>query len=414
MTDHGAAVPGPLAGVRVLDLSRILAGPWATQLLADMGADVVKVERPGLGDDTRRWGPPFTTKADGTPGDAAYYLAANRNKASVCIDFTQDAGADLVRRLAAESDVVVENFKTGGLAKYGLDYASLAAVRPSLVYCSITGFGQTGPYAKRAGYDYLIQAMGGLMSITGHADGAPGGGPLRVGVAVADLFTGLYASNAILAALLHARATGEGQHIDMALLDCQAAVLANQAQNYFVSGEAPARIGNQHPNIAPYQVFATEDGHMVLAVGNDKQFAAFCELAGAPDLAEAAEFATNAARVANRDALILRLEPILATRATAAWIEALEGAGVPCGPINTLAQVYADPQIEAREMVQTLAREAGGEVRTVGAPIKFSKTPVSARRAPPPLGADTEAVLRERLGLAESEIAALAEGGAVG
>ena len=271
---------GPLAGVTVLDLSRVLAGPWATQLLADLGADVIKVERPGAGDDTRSWGPPFTTRADGSRGDAAYFFAANRNKRSVTVDMARPEGAELLRRLAREADVLVENFRTGGLAKYGLDYASLAAANPRLVYCSITGFGHTGPLKDRAGYDYMIQAMGGLMSITGQPDGAPGGEPMKVGVAVADLFTGLYASNAILAALLHARATGEGQHVDMALFDAQAAMLANQATNYFVSGEAPARMGNAHPNLAPYQPFATADGEIVIAVGADGQFRALCRALG--------------------------------------------------------------------------------------------------------------------------------------
>ncbi|HEY3814367.1 MAG TPA: CaiB/BaiF CoA-transferase family protein [Caulobacteraceae bacterium] len=404
---------GPLDGVTVLDLSRVLAGPWTTQLLGDLGAEVIKVERPGAGDDTRGWGPPFT-QADGENADAAYYFCANRNKRSLAVDMARPEGADLLRKLAAKADVVVENFKTGGLAKYGLDYASLAKPNPRLVYCSITGFGQTGPYAARAGYDYMIQAMGGLMSVTGQPDGAPGGEPMKVGVAVADLFTGLYASNAILAALLHARATGEGQHIDLALFDVQAAMLANQATNFFVSGEAPTRMGNAHPNLAPYQPFRTKDGLLVIAVGNDGQFRALAKALGDPALAEDARFRTNALRVEHRIALKERIEAGLAAAGAHAWIDRLDVARVPCGPINTVDQVFAEPQAVARGLVVEQTRaDLDQPVRTVANPIRLSKTPATYRAAPPALGADTDAVLREALGLTAEEIAALRASGAI-
>lgn len=409
MTDTPQGPPkGPLAGVTVLDLSRVLAGPWATQLLADLGAEVIKVERPGAGDDTRAWGPPFAATTEGERGDAAYFFAANRNKRSLTVDMATPEGAELLRRLAAKADVVVENFKTGGLKKYGLDYASLSAANPKLVYCSITGFGQTGPYAARAGYDYMIQAMGGLMSITGQADGDPGAEPMKVGVAVADLFTGLYASNAILAALLHARTTGQGQHIDMALFDAQAAMLANQASNFFASGKAPVRMGNAHPNLAPYQPFPTADGAVVIAVGNDGQFRALAGAAGQPDLAEDARFKTNADRVAHRVALAEALRPALAEKPTADWIKALEAAGVPCGPINSIDKVFEEPQALARGLVVEQARaDLAQPIRTVASPIRLSETPVAYRSAPPALGADTDAVLEEHLGLGAAEITRL-------
>jgi glutaryl-CoA transferase len=391
---------GPLAGTFVLDLSRVLAGPWATQVLADLGAEVIKVERPGAGDDTRSWGPPFTTKADGSPGDAAYFLAANRNKKSVTVDMARPEGAELLRRLAAKADVVVENFKTGGLKKYGLDYAALHAINPALVYCSITGFGQDGPYAGRAGYDYMIQAMGGLMSITGQADGSPGAEPMKVGVAVADLFTGLYASNAILAALLHARATGQGQHVDMALFDVQAAMLANQATNYFVSGAAPTRMGNAHPNLAPYQPFPTADGAIVVAVGNDGQFRALCAALGCGEAAADPRFLTNALRVQHRAELTAILAARTVGRTTDGWMAALEAAGVPCGPINTIDRVFAEPQAIARGLVVEQSREdLEGPVRTVASPIRLSQTPAAYRSAPPALGQHTREVLAEALGL---------------
>jgi len=394
MTEAPPLPHGPLAGVRVLDLSRVLAGPWATQMLADLGAEVIKIERPGTGDDTRAWGPPFTTRTDGTPGDAAYFLCANRGKKSVTLDIAQPEGADIARRLAETCDVVVENFKTGGLKKYGLDYPGLSAINPRLVYCSITGFGQDGPYAGRAGYDYMIQAMGGLMSVTGQADGSPGAEPMKVGVAVADLFTGMYASNAILAALLHARTTGEGQHIDLALFDVQAAMLANQATNWFVSGVAPGRMGNAHPNLAPYQPFACTDGRVVIAVGNDGQFRALCGALGVPDLATDARFGTNALRVAMRHELTDRLTALTRRFSMHDLMAALEGAGVPCGPVNTVDQVFAEPQAVARGLVVEQTRaDLDGAVRTVASPMRLSRTPVSAKSPPPALGQDTRAVL---------------------
>jgi crotonobetainyl-CoA:carnitine CoA-transferase CaiB-like acyl-CoA transferase len=385
---------GPLSGVRVLDLSRVLAGPWATQMLADLGAEVIKIERPGNGDDTRAWGPPFTTKADGTPGDAAYFLCANRGKKSVAIDIATPEGAAAVRALAKTCDVVVENFKTGGLRKYGLDHAGLSAINPKLVYCSITGFGQDGPDAHRAGYDYMIQAMGGLMSVTGQADGTPGAEPMKVGVAVADLFTGLYASNAILAALLHARATGEGQAIDIALFDVQAAMLANQATNFFVSGKVPTRMGNAHPNLAPYQPFPCTDGMVVIAVGNDGQFRALGQALGAAGLGTDPRFLTNALRIEHRAALSAEVSALTAGLTMAALMAALETGGVPCGPVNTVDQVFQEPQAVHRGLVVEQDRpDLAGPVRTVASPIRMSKTPVVYDRPPPALGQDTDAVL---------------------
>jgi crotonobetainyl-CoA:carnitine CoA-transferase CaiB-like acyl-CoA transferase len=385
---------GPLHGIRVLDLSRVLAGPWATQTLADLGAEVIKVERPGAGDDTRLWGPPFTTKTDGSRGDAAYFLCANRGKKSVELDIATPEAAEAVRKLAATCDVVVENFKTGGLKKYGLDWPSLERVNPRLVYCSITGFGQDGPDAHRAGYDYMIQAMGGLMSITGQPDGAPGAEPMKVGVAVVDLFTGLYASNAILAALMHARATGEGQHVDVALFDVQAAMLANQATNWFVSGKAPTRMGNAHPNLAPYQPFPCTDGMVVIAVGNDGQFRALCGALGAPDMGSDPRFTTNAARIEHRAVLTAELSALTAGHGMKPLMALLEAAGVPCGPVNTVDQVFAEPQALHRglEVEQTRA-DLSAPVRTVASPIRLSKTPVRYDRPPPALGADTDEVL---------------------
>ena len=385
---------GPLHGVRVLDLSRVLAGPWATQTLADLGAEVIKIERPGAGDDTRLWGPPFTTRMDGSRGDAAYFLCANRGKKSVELDIATPEGAETVRRLAATCDVVVENFKTGGLAKYGLDWPSLEKVNPRLVYCSITGFGQDGPDAHRAGYDYMIQAMGGLMSVTGQPDGAPGAEPMKVGVAVADLFTGLYASNAILAALMHARATGEGQHVDVALFDVQAAMLANQATNWFVSGRAPTRMGNAHPNLAPYQPFPCTDGMVVIAVGNDGQFRALCGALAAAGMGTDPRFVSNAARIEHRAEMTATLAALTAVHDMAGLMARLEAAGVPCGPVNTIDQVFAEPQAVHRglEIEQTRA-DLSAPVRTVASPIRLSKTPVAYDRPPPALGADTAEVL---------------------
>ena len=384
----------PLSGVRVLDLSRVLAGPWATQLLADLGAEVIKIERPGAGDDTRHWGPPFTTRTDGAPGDAAYFLCANRGKQSVALDIASPEGADIIRRMAADTDVVVENFKTGGLKKYGLDHDSLKAVNPKLVYCSITGFGQTGPRAHQAGYDYMIQAMGGLMSITGQPDGAPGAEPMKVGVAVADLFTGLYASNAILAALHAARETGEGRHIDIALFDVQAAMLANQATNWFVSGVAPTRMGNAHPNLSPYQPFPCSDGMVVIAVGNDGQFRSLCTALGEPDLGTDERFAANAGRVANRDQLGPILSALTGPLTMAALMKRLQDAGVPCGPVNTVDQVFAEPQAVARDLtVEQTRHDLNAPVRTVASPIRMNGAPAVADRPPPALGQHTDEVL---------------------
>ncbi len=400
--------PQPLAGVRVLDLSRVLAGPWCSQTLADLGAEVIKVERPDSGDDTRAWGPPYLKDSVGLDTtEAAYYLGTNRNKRSITIDIAQPQGQALVRRMAADSAVFIENFKVGDMARYGLDAASLLALNPRLVYCSITGFGQNGPYRERAGYDYAIQAMGGLMSVTGERDDRPGGGPQKVGVAVADLFTGMYATVAVLAALRHAEATGQGQAIDMALLDTQVAMLANLGANYLTTGTSPQRAGNAHQNVVPYQVFEAADGHFILAVGNDRQFAKFCAVAGQPGLAQDPRFATNAGRVRHRDALIPLLAPIVATRTQADWLAALEAVQVPCGPINNLAEVFDDPQVRAREMTVSLPHPLNDSgVRLVASPMKFSATPVQYRRPPPLLGQHTDEVLGE-LGLSAAEIGAL-------
>ena len=404
---------GALSHIRVLDLSRILAGPWAGQILADLGADVIKVERPGPGDDTRGWGPPWIKDDQGHDTSvAAYYLCANRNKRSITVDITQPEGQDIVRRLAAQSDVVLENFMLGGLKQYGLDYDSLKAVNPRLVYCSITGFGQDGPYAPRAGYDFLIQGLGGLMSITGRPDGEPGAGPMKVGVALTDILTGLYATNAVLAALAWREQSGEGQYIDMALLDVQVACLANQAMNYLATGSNPRRMGNAHPSIVPYQDFTTADGHMILAIGNDGQFARFCEVAGRPELAADARFATNRARVENRAELIPLMNEITATRTTAEWIAQLEARAVPCGPINGLAEVFADPQVQARGLAVKMPHPEAGEVPLVASPIRLSKTPVEYRRAPPLVGEHTDEILAD-LGVDAAGIAGLRERGVV-
>jgi crotonobetainyl-CoA:carnitine CoA-transferase CaiB-like acyl-CoA transferase len=411
---------GPLGHVRVLELSRVLAGPWAAQTLADLGASVIKVEKPGAGDDTRTYAPPYAANRDGShSSESAYFLSTNRGKRSVTIDFIHPEGQKLVRALAAKSDVVIENFKVGGLAKYGLDYPSLQPLNPGLVYCSITGFGQTGPYRYKPGYDFMIQGIGGLMSITGEPDRRPdgspmpGGGPTKVGVAVADIFTGLYAAIAILGALAHRDRTGAGQHIDLALLDTQVAVLANQSMNYLVTGVAPQRLGNAHPNIVPYQVFAASDGHIIVAVGNETQFARMCEVIGRPDLASDERFATNAARVNHRAELIAILHEIFVTRTMRDWLEALERAGVPCGPINTVADVFADPQVQARGLKLDLPHPSIGSVPSVANPIKYSVTPISYRSAPPMLGANTDEILRETLGVTPEEIARLRKSGVV-
>jgi len=427
MTTQSAA----LSHLKVLDLSRVLAGPWATQMLADLGADVIKVERPGAGDDTRSWGPPFLQDADGNDTkEATYFTACNRNKRAITLDIAQPEGQALIRQLAAGSDILVENFKVGGLKHYGLDYESLKTLNPRLIYCSVTGFGQTGPYAERAGYDLMIQAMSGMMSITGHADDQPGGGPMRMGVALIDILTGIYATTAILAAVEARHTTGEGQHIDMALLDVGMAVLANQAAGYLNSGKVPQRQGNTHPSLAPYQTFETLDGSMLLAIGNEGQFARFCSTAGHPEWSKDARFASNSLRVQHREALAALMQPETRQRSTADWIGLLEDKAVPCGAINDLAQAFADPQVQARGLVikQALAQVQQAPVatnsevnegaalatnnpalipvNTVASPLRLSATPPVLRRPPPRLGEHTDEVLGE-LGLSAAEVAAL-------
>ncbi len=404
-----------LDGVRVLDLSRILAGPWATQVLADFGAEVIKVERPGVGDDTRSWGPPYLKDADGNDtAESAYYLCANRGKRSVAIDFTTAGGQALIRELASRCDVLVENYKVGGLKKYGLDFASLHAVNPRLVYCSITGYGQDGPYARRAGYDAAIQAIGGLMSVTGEPDGAPGAGPQKVGVAATDLMTGMYAATAILAALRHAERTGSGQQIDLALLDTQVAWLANQASNYLVGGVVPQRQGTAHPNIVPYQVMPAADGYFMLAVGNDGQFARLCEVIGEPQLAADPRYASNNARVAHRGELVAYLQQRLRTRPAAEWLALLEQAVVPANPVNRIDQVFDDPQVQARGLRISLPHAGGGEVAMVRNPLKFSATPLQYTQAAPVLGQHTVQVLEEVLGVDGERLRQLQADGVVG
>ena len=403
---------GALSHLRVLDLSRVLAGPWAGQILADLGAEVIKVERPGNGDDTRAWGPPFLKDAYGeSTGEAAYYLSANRNKQSVTIDFTKPEGQQLVRELAAKSDILIENFKVGGLQAYGLDYASLKVLNPELIYCSITGFGQTGPYAKRAGYDFMVQGLGGLMSLTGRSEGDEGAGPVKVGVALTDILTGLYSTVAILAALAHREQAGGGQHIDMALLDVQVACLANQAMNYLTTGVAPQRLGNAHPNIVPYQDFPTADGDFILTVGNDSQFRKFAEVAGRSEWVEDPRFATNKLRVANRGVLVPLIRQVTVFKTTAEWVAQLEAVGVPCGPINDLAQVFADPQVKARGLAMQLPHALAGLVPQVASPIRLSETPVEYRNAPPLLGEHTQQVLEQVLGLKPDAVEALRRSG---
>lgn len=399
---------GALSHIRVLDLTRVLAGPWCAQTLADFGADVIKVERPGAGDDTRHWGPPYLKDVDGADtAEAAYYLAANRNKRSVTVDIATPEGQQIVRELAAQSDVVLENYKVGQLKKYGLDYESLRAVKPDLVYCSVTGFGQTGPYAHRAGYDFIIQGIGGFMSITGERDGEPGGGPQKAGVAIADLATGLYSTIAVLAALAHRDRTGEGQYIDMALLDVQVALLANMNTNFLASGKPPVRWGNAHPNIVPYQTFQTRDGWIIVAVGNDGQFRKFVEAGGQPELADDERFATNPSRVRHRDTLVPILAEMVKARDKADWIGALEAAGVPCGPINDLDEVFDNEQVVARGMQVSLPHPCGADAKLVRNPIRMSATPPDARTAPPLLGAQTDDVLRDMLGYDDAKIARL-------
>ncbi len=405
-----APTPKALEGVKVLDLSRVLAGPWATQMLGDLGADILKIEQPGQGDDTRRWGGPAL--ADGS-GDSAYFLCANRNKRSLAIDLSTPEGAALIRRLALQSDIVVENFRVGGLAKYGLDHAALSALNPRLIYCSITGFGQTGPYADKGGYDFLIQAMGGLMSITGLPDGVPGGGPMKVGVPIVDLFTGTYATVAILAALRHRDATGQGQHIDCALLDTQLSMLSNQASRYLNGGAVPGRLGNDHPDIVPYRDYACADGDIVVALGNDRQFRDFAAILGLGALLEDPRFASVSLRSANRAALHDLVGPAVARWQVDDLVVAMEAAKLPAGKVQGIPEILADPQVAARGAVQTLARDDGTPLRVVGFPVILSETPARYDRAPPRAGTDTRAVLAEVLGVSEVELDALAAGGVI-
>jgi glutaryl-CoA transferase len=405
-------MPGPLDGIRVFDLSRILAGPTCTQLLGDLGADVIKIERPGAGDDTRKWGPPYVKAKDGKDTkESAYYLSSNRNKRSLAIDIAQKAGQALARRLIARCDIMVENFKVGDMAKYGLAYDDVKKDNPALIYCSITGFGQTGPYAPRAGYDMLAQGLGGIMSVTGESDGPP----LKVGVGIADIMCGMYASSAILAALHHRDKTGQGQYIDLSLLDTQVAWLANVGLNYLTSGSVPQRVGNEHPNIVPYNVMPAADGHVILAVGNDNQFAKFCDFAGEPALTQDPRFATNEQRVMNRRALYDRLDEVMRRKTQGEWVEGLAKLGVPCSPVNTVDQVFADPQVRARGMQIAMPHPLAGkgDVDLIGNPIKFTETPVAYRRSPPYLGQHTDEVLGELLKLSDAEMAELRAKGVV-
>jgi len=406
---------GPLAHLTILDLSRVLAGPWCTQLLADLGATVIKIEKPGSGDDTRAWGPPFLAdRAGNETAEAACYLACNRGKQSVAIDFTKSEGRDLVLALARASDAFVENFKVGGLARYGLDYAHVSKVNPRIVYASITGFGQDGPYADRAGYDFIIQGMCGFMSVTGERDDRPGGGPQKAGVAITDLMTGMYTSVALLAALAHRERTGEGQHVDACLLDSSVAMMAVMNMNYLVSGVAPQRAGNAHQNIVPYQVFACADGHLILAVGNDGQFRKFCDVAGVPEWAADPRFATNAARVRQRETIVPLIDAVMRTRTQSAWLAQLEAAGIPCGPINAIDQVFDDPHVKARGMRIDLPHPQAASVPGVRAPLRLSGSPLSYAAPPPLLGEHSRSVLRDRLGVDDVSLAGLIARGVVG
>jgi crotonobetainyl-CoA:carnitine CoA-transferase CaiB-like acyl-CoA transferase len=403
-----------LGHLKVLDLTRVLAGPWATQNLADMGAEVIKVERPGAGDDTRSWGPPFLKDMEGRDTtDAAYYLCANRGKKSITVDLASAEGQQIVRDLARDADVLVENYKVGTLARYGLSYDDLRALNPRLVYCSITGFGQSGPYASLPGYDFVFQGMGGLMSITGQPDGEPGGGPVKSGVAISDLLTGMYATTAILAALEHRNVSGAGQYIDMALLDCIVAINSNQALNYFFSGKVPQRMGNGHPNMVPYQVFRCKEGDVIVAVGNDSQYAAFCEVIGRPELAADPRFATVSQRNINRAELIPQIAQVMQTRTMTEWVQKMEAAKVPCGPINNMQQVFEDPQVQHRQMKLTLPHPVGGNIPNLANPIRFSNTPIRYERAAPTLGEHTDEVLGARLGMSAERIAELKVRGVV-
>jgi len=405
---------GPLLGIRVLDLSRILAGPWCTQALADLGAEVIKVERPSVGDDTRAWGPPFVGRPDGSEtSDSAYFMSANRGKKSITLDIAKPEGQQIVRSLAAVSDVVMENFKVGDMKRYGLDWESLSALNPGLVYCSITGFGQSGPYRERAGYDFMIQAMGGLMSVTGERDDLPGGGPQKCGVPIADMMTGMFSALAIVSALYERRSSGLGQYVDMSLLDTQVSWLANQNLNFLVSGQLPRRWGNAHPNLAPYQAFPTRDGNLILAIGNDRQFQRFCDAAGLAALNDDPRFVDNRSRLAHRDELVARVAAAMRARSTDEWLEALEAVGVPCGPINTLDRVFADPQVVHRGLRMDLPHLEAGKVPQVANPIRYSRTTIEYEDAPPVLGQHTDQVLAELLRIEPGRIAELRREGIV-
>ncbi len=391
---------GPLNHLQVLDLSRVLAGPWCGQNLADLGANVIKVERPGIGDDTREWGPPYLKDEQGQEtAEAAYYLAMNRNKQSITVDISTSEGQEIIRKLAAKSDVVIENYKVGQLKKYNLDYESLKKLKNDLIYCSITGFGQTGPYAKRAGYDFIVQGMGGFMSVTGEKDELPGGGPQKAGVAIADVFSGMYATSAIMAALIHRDKTGEGQAIDIALLDVQVAIMANMASNYLSTNTPPKRWGNAHPNIVPYQTFETSDGWIIVAAGNDSQYRKFVEAGNRPELANDPRFLTNPLRVNERATLVPLLSEMTKRKTKQEWIDLLEEAGVPCGPINDLSEVFTNEQVIAREIKQTISHPTAGKVELVASPMRLSKTPATIRTAPPTLGQHTDSILSTQLGL---------------
>ncbi len=398
----------PLHGIRVLDLSRVLAGPWSSQLLADMGAEVIKVERPSVGDDTRHWGPPWMRNDDGEEtGESAYFLSANRGKKSICVDITTEQGQIVIRELAVQSDIFIENFKVGGLAKYQLDYSSLKLINPRIIYCSITGFGQSGPMNHMAGYDFIIQAMGGLMSITGEEDSQLGGGPQKVGVAVADVFSGLYATIGIQSALIERMNSGEGQHIDLALLDVQIAALANQSMNFLIGGQIPKRLGNAHPNIVPYQTFSTSDGFVVLAIGNDRQFVRFCELTGRPELSSDKRFISNSLRVENRQILVPIVSEIMELHSSKHWLEAFARHGIPSAPVNDIQQVFSDKQVQARKMQRTMKHSLNEQLPQVANPIRFSQTPIEYNLPPPLLGEHTTEVLRDVLGYSDEQIATI-------